>query len=336
MRSRILRTSLLLALALLFTLSGCKGPDQPTTSATPEFTAAPATETPAPAELVFVDPQGNAAVEMTDALNQFAADNSLQYRTLAGLTAADLTTGTRIVVFASDPGNVNELGSAAPQTQFLILGASAVSAGGNISTIKADPADMAFMAGYITELLAYDWRAAGLLTSDSSLGDKYTDAFTNGARYVCGRCLPYYSPLVEFPVVSAQPSASDETTWASDAAALGDYFLSSVFIDPAAANISVANAVSAKPIDMESVTFISTTDVPDNGITWDALLAADYVPSVKNMLPLLLSGQGGNQADATIILTAVNTEEISPARQDLFNQTAADLAAGKIEPLSIQ
>jgi hypothetical protein len=338
MTSKVSHRILVIVLCLAF-LAGCKASNQPTATPTPAGTAIPPTSTPAAAEIVWVDAQNNASDPLIAIVTQFAADNSLQYRSLAALNASDITSGTRIVVFRADPGNVSELSTSSPSVQFLILDSSSATAGGNISTVQANPADMAFMAGYITMLLSDDWRAAGLLTSDGPLGTSYTDAFTNGARYVCGQCLNYFAPLLSFPAVSSEPTTSDINTWTNDAVALGKDWLGAVFIDPAAASVPVANALSAYPVNYQSglsVTFISTeAAAAQKDIQWDVLLSSDLAPSLKAVLPMLLAGKGGNQMNAQITLTQVTAGIVSPARLDLFNQTAADLAAGKIVPLSI-
>lgn len=313
-------------------LSGCK----PTVTATPEFPTATATATTLPPEIVLVDASGTVSSDLIAVINDFAAANSLQTRTLSALTSSDITQATKIVVLSADPGNLADLSAAAPATQFVVLGSNSLTAGGNVSTIKADPAAKAFMAGYITMLLAYDWRAAGLLTSDGPLGDSYADAFANGARYVCGKCNAYFAPLVSFPAIAVEPSKSDEATWGADAATLGDDWLSAVFIDPAAANLSVANGVSAHPLNFESVLFVSYTEVsPDTGLTWDVLLGEDVAASLKTLLPQLLAGQGGQAVSATITLTQVTEGIVSPARLELFNETAAKVASGELEPLPI-
>jgi len=325
----------IISILLIFStiLTGCK----PTATATPELPTATVTATTLPSEIVLVDASGTVSNDLTTVVSEFAAANSLQTRTLSTLTSSDITESTKIVIFSVDPGNLADLSAAAPATQFVVLGNSSITAGGNVSTIKADLAAKAFMAGYITMLLAYDWRAAGLLTSDGPLGDSYSDAFTNGARYVCGKCNAYFAPLVSFPAIAVEPSNSDEAPWGAAAATLGDDWLSAVFIDPAAATLSVANGVSAHPLNFESVLFVGYTEVsPDSGLTWDVLLGEDVAASLKTLLPLLLAGQGGQAVSATITLTPVTEGVVSPARLELFNETAAKVASGELEPLSVQ
>jgi hypothetical protein len=331
------RFALVITVLLMLTafLTACKGPN-PAAIPTAEATALPPTVTPAAPEIILVDAQGAAPAALTTVITDFAAANSMQVRTMTALAASDFSAGTKIVIFTSDPGNLAEMSTAAASVQFVVLGNSNVTAGGNISTIKANPADRAFMAGYLTMLLARDWRAAGLLTSDSALGDSYADAFINGAEYVCGKCLNYFAPLVQFPVVISEPTGSAEATWANDAATLGQNWLGAVFIDPAAAYVSVANGLSAYPINYESVTFVGYAEVPsDAGLIWDVLLDTDTVSSLSNMLPLLLAGQGGNEVHAQVVMTQINEAVVTPAKQEFFNATAAKLASGELDPLSI-
>jgi hypothetical protein len=71
----------------------------------------------------------------------------------------------------------------------------------NLSVITTQAQDLAFMGGYLTTLIAEDWRSSGLIPNDTGLGLDYKDAFENGARYLCGLCVPYWAPLLYFPVV---------------------------------------------------------------------------------------------------------------------------------------
>lgn len=325
----VLIISLLLA-------AGCSGDRNSAVTSTPEETAIPATATPGNPEILWVGSQDEVNSSAIAVINDFATTNSLEYHALDSITPTDLNPNVKIVVLANEPTNLSELVSAASSTQFIILQKTSISAP-NLSTIQTRLEDEAFMAGYLTMLVADDWRAAGLLRSDSEIGASYEDAFTNGARYVCGKCNPYFAPIVEFPVVLSEPSGSAETVWANDAATLGQNWLSSVFIDPAAAFASVANGLSAYPINYESVTFIGTTDLPAGSVlTWDALLTSDSSSSLKLLLPKVLSGEGGLTMSAQIGLTSINEEIITPAKQDLFNEVAAELAAGEIIPTSIK
>lgn len=333
---RLVILSLLLLLMLFIT--DCNGINRtPTATPTPEATAIPPTPTSAPDEILWVNSQPDTNDTLTTAITEFAAANSLQFKAVPSLDTSGLTSGTRIVVFASVPVNLAGFTSAAPTTQFVVLGSTSVSAQGNISVIQTSPADEAFMAGYLTMIIAEDWRAAGLLTSDGPIGAAYADAFQNGARFVCGKCNPFYAPIVNLPLVASEPTGTDSTTLLTATSSLTENWLSSAFIDPAFVTAEEVTAMNTRAFNWESVALISTAAAPqDSGAQWAALLSTDYVASLKQLLPQLLAGQGGLTMNAQVTLTSINEDIVTPAKQGLFNQVAADLAANKIIPLSVQ
>lgn len=327
----------LVAVSGLFLLSACNGAAR-TPSATPtsEATLVPPIPTPAPAEVVWVSAQPEASAA-TPILTEFATANSLQYRTLTTLDAGQINSGTRIVVFDSAPADLSSLAAAAPSTQFVVLAASNISAGGNISVIQTSQTDTAFMAGYLTMLIAEDWRAAGLIPSDSAIGDTYADAFTNGARFVCGKCNPYYAPLVQLPLVAAVPSGTDAATLQSNIAGLTANWLSSAFIDPAFVNTDVVSAINVQAFNWEYVALISSDAAPkDVDGHWVARLGSDPAASLKLLLPELLNGQSGLSMKAQVTVISLDEEIVSPAKVDLFNRVAAELASDNLIPTSVQ
>lgn len=327
----------LLAITGLLVLSACNGAGRtPAATSTPEATAVPPTPTSAPAEIVWVSSQPDASAA-TSILTEFATANSLQYRTLATLDAGQINSGTRIVVFDSAPADLSSLAAAAPSTQFVVLGAGSTSAGGNISVIQASQTDTAFMAGYLTMLIAEDWRAAGLIPSDSAIGDAYADAFTNGARFVCGKCNPFYAPLVQLPLVAAVPSGTDAVTLQSNIAGLTANWLSAAFIDPAFVNADVVTAINVQAFNWEYVALITTDAAPtDVDGKWVARLGSDSAASLKLLLPELLNGQSGLSMKAQVTVTSLDEEIVTPAKVELFNGVAAELASNQLVPTTVQ
>ena len=323
-------------------LAACAGLNKtPTPTSTPAATAIPPTPTAAPAELIWVDAQPVANDSLVTTLTGFASANSLQYRTLTTLASTDITSGTKIVVFRSAPADLSSLASAAAATQFILLGSSNPAGLNNVSSIQAKPADEAFMAGYLAMLISQDWRAAALVTNDGPIGSAYADDFANGGKFVCGKCNPFYSPIVAFPTTLSEPAASSSSTWTADAATLSKNWLSSVFISPSAVSADVATALNSQNINStlngDSVYLISTADAPQNdGIQWTALLSADYNAGLKELLPQVLAGKGNLTAAAQITLTSLNEDVVTPGKQTLFNQVATDLAADKIIPSTVQ
>lgn len=309
----------------------------PTATPTAMATPVPPTPTAAPAEMVLVSTQTPANDALVKTLTDFAAANSLQFRTVSALTSADITPSTKIVVFSDAPTDLNSLASGASATQFILLGTANSANLSNVSSITANPADEAFMAGYLTELIAIDWRSAALLPSDGSIGTGYADAFENGARFVCGSCTPFYSPIVSFPQMASEPANSPSTTWTADAGTLALKWLSAAFITPSAVSADVTSTLTSRTSNTGSVYFISTTAAPQDGsVAWVALLDTDYSSTLKTILPQVLAGKGNLNARAQITLTSVNADVVTPGKQNDFNTTAADLAADEINPSSVQ
>jgi hypothetical protein len=67
-----------------------------------------------------------------------------------------------------------------------------------------------------------------------------------------------------------------------------------------------------------------------------ALLDFDLIPALKQLLPQALAGTGGLTVEAQVkIAVSNNSDLISPAKMELFNKVASDLASGWISPLSV-
>ncbi len=328
----------IIAVFMLLLIAACNGAARtPEATPTPEATALPPTPTPAPAEIVWVSANPDATPALTTAISDFAAANSLQYRTLTTLDAGQLTDGTKIVIFETVPADLNTLANAAPDTQFVVLGANTPAAGGNISVVQTSQVDEAFMAGYLTMLIAEDWRAAALIPSDSPIADAYADAFTNGARFVCGKCNPYYAPIVPLPLIGSLPASSDALTVQSTIGSLTVNWLSAAFVDPAFVNADVVSSLNYQAFNWEYVALI-TTDTAPNDVDgkWVARLGSDAAASLKTLLPELLNGQSGLSLSAQITVTPLDEEIVSPAKQDLFNQVAAELSTDQLIPTTVQ
>jgi len=328
--SRIFSTVLVLFI-LAITASGCK----PTLTPTPEPTLPPATATlppptatPTPERMVFVDPAGSAPAEITSYLADFAATNGLVYQ---GMTTLDNTDGARIVVFNNVPEGLSDLAAGTPQTQFVVIGAAEQGGLPNLSVVKSKPEDLAFMAGYLTMLIAWDWRAGGLIPSDTSLGASYADAFENGGRYLCGNCTSSYSPYYYFPLLTAESSAAGAAGWLAQVSALAEYFVKAAYVDPAAALPEVLDALA-----VNGVTLVGRVDTPSPE-RFVALLGMDALPGLQQLLPQVLSGTGGVTVETQVkIVQIMDNTVITPGKTTLFDQVAADLAAGIIIPLSVQ
>lgn len=330
-RRNIFYLSVLLALMLLLAACGNATPiptQSPTAIPTPAITA---TSTGVPGRLVYVttlpaDSDPNATL-----ISDFAAANDLQYIPSTALDASVLTQAVKIVVLQTAPADLDAILNANPNVQFVLLSSTDLASSSNLSIIASPQEDLYFMAGYLATLVAYDWRSAGLLLSDSPLGAGATDAFVNGGKYVCGKCNPSYPPLVDLPQVSSLPASSSSADWLAAVNGMLPYGVNVLYVDPSAATPEVLGALSNAGITLVGLT------PPPLGVeaNWGGTLSSDASGVLQQVLEDTVQGKGGQTLNVPVTLSHVNPALISPARQDLFNQTAAMLAAGQIGALSI-
>lgn len=321
------------SILLLALITGCK-----TVSETPEpavNTAVPtavvtAEPTTAPQRLILADPNGTASPEIITYLSTTATENGLVFETTAVVDPTALGEETRIVIFLSQPENLQELASLLPQTQLVAAGNVDPAGMNNLSIIKLQAQDMAFMSGYLTTLIAEDWRSSGLIPNDTSLGVNYKDAFENGARYICGLCVPYWAPYYYFPVVVEAAASVGADAWISQMNLLSENYVYTVFVDPAAALPEVLETLAASQYMLVGN---AGTASPES---FTALLDYDLMPGLQELLTSALAGTGGQTAGAQIRIASYASDGlVTPAKVDAFNKVAADLAAGWINPLSV-
>lgn len=324
---------ILTAMLMLAVISGCKPgdvtpqPDLPTPPPTIETTPEP---TALSQKLLLVDPSGAASEEVSAYLGEFAALNGLIFETSASDVLPVLGEETRVVIYLNEPSNLLDIVSSASQTQFIVAGTIDPAGSNNLSVIKSKPQDLAFMGGYLTTLIAWDWRSGGLIPNDTSLGAGYLDAFENGGRYVCGQCTPYYAPYYYFPLVLEESSAAGAAGWLAQVNSLVEYYVDSVYVDPSAALPEVMDTLAANEFTLVGS---AGTPMPER---FTALLDYDLLPGLKQILPLALTGTGGQTVDAQVkIASYTDAKLVSPAKIELFNKTAASLATGWVSPYSI-
>jgi len=231
----------------------------------------------------------------------------------------------------AEPADLSSILDANPSVQFILLGPTSISGKPNLSTLASNPADVYFMAGYLTTLIAYDWRSAALLVGEASSGNGAADAFLNGGRYVCGKCNPSYPPLVDLPQVASLPASSSSADWLAQANALLANGVNAIYLDPAAASPEVV----ASMVNTQTVIIGTGAPVAGSDGWWGASITSDASAVLGDVLARALNGEGGRQVTVPITLTNIDANRVSPARQDLFNQTAQLLAEGKLGASSI-
>lgn len=305
-----------------------------TETVVPQTSAPPATVVPTPAQgkVILVAPAETGAV--ASALSDLAGASGLAFETRPALSPQEIPAETRLVVLLQAPQDLAALTSAAPQAQFVVQGGSDLQAGGNLSVIRQLEEQRTFMAGFITTIVAPDWRAAGLLPDTP--GD-LQDAFINGGRYWCGRCVPMYAPLVLFPLAGVQPPGTDAAGWQSTLQELQNSVLEAVYISPAADSPDLRAALNAQKL------ILVGTQTPASGSSegagakanWAATLSFDPLPAIQKLWPDLLAGKGGQTVDASLSWTDVNADIFTLGRQRLAQEALDGLLDGTISPFSV-
>lgn len=318
-------------------LGSCNGArDQYVTPspALPTVTPIPtSTSTPVPGRVVLVAPLELDPIwvsEVQNALGELAATSGMVLDIREVLSPEDIGEDWKVVVFLSTPANLNDVLSSAPQVQFLVINAIGLQPNNHLSLLRGRPDWLNFIAGYVTILVAPDWRSMGLLPADEPYGSLISEAFQNGAHYFCGRCAPVYSPVVLFPLYTAMPSGTDARTWQS----LSDQMLVNIiyaaYVAPEAASLDLLNYLASS-----GLVLVGGTTPPDTVRTrWAATVKQDFLTPLNTIWGDLMSGQGGKVIDASIQLTDINNSILTTARIQLVEQTVQDLQNGWIVPLT--
>jgi hypothetical protein len=325
-------------LLLALVLAGCQGPAAVTAVPATVAPAASATETSAPEptatvelpRVVLVVPQDGQAAPVEAGLNELAGKNGLQVEKRADVQAGDMTPAWKVVVFVQPPSNLDQLLQAAPQTQFVVISTQAVpQKAANLSTLLIRREEEAFLAGYISELVTEDWRAAGLLPDDASSGARVQEAFLNGGRYYCGRCVPLNPPVALFPLSAALSNGSDANAWKAAADELQKKVLDVVYVSAEASSPEVLSYLAGQKYRLVG----SNPPPPDAASQWVATVRIDPVASLQSIWPDLMAGKGGKQMTARVGVTDVQSQWLTPGRQRLVSELQDKLEKGLVGAL---
>jgi len=327
------RTFALSLLMLFLLLSACGPRTTPTVEPTATATSAPeATPTqPKPMAILVIPP------DLPDSLSKLyqktiydlAQQSGLHFQVRNGLAPADLEPNIKVVVaLPADPG-IAALAAAAPQTQFLAVNIPGVTAGGNVSTIggAGDKPDLpAFLAGYMSAMLATDYRTGMIGEKDSTRSDTAAQALANGRQYYCGLCNPVAPPWYPYPIVVNMPSDTAQGGANAYADALHDRMVGVAYIFPSVQNPSQLSYLSSLGIWM-----IGEAPPPDNAReNWVATIQPDWIAAVQSAWSDISSGNGGKSYPSPLTLTDINPDLLTEGKQRLAQQMLDDLVAGRI------
>ncbi len=331
---------IILALLLGLFLSACGGETpavnpvdvtetQAAATAAPTDTPQP-TPTLAPARVVLVTAGMDEVMhaDLLAALNELSSSDSLTVEEAPELTSGMVQPDWRTVIAYNAGDALNEAVAANPAVQFIVYSDQELAPAANLNVIRVRRDKQAFLAGYVSTVITYDWRVGGLFSPDPA-GDQEEQAFINGGEYLCGLCNPYYAPLVLFPISARVSSTADTATWQTEVDTLLGNILYTVYVSPASQSPALLEALAQR-----GVTLVGTGTAPENiKDRWAASVVLDYTTPLREMWPTVLAGQGGQALETSIALAYINEEVVTVGKQRLIENVIQELDGGWLDPM---
>jgi len=300
------------------------------------------TETLAPTiapDRVILSATGNIdATKISNAqvlIAELAAGSGLEFEVRQEILANEITPDVKIIVFLEQPNNLGSLAANAPGTQFVAISNQNWTPPSNGTIIKENNDHVAFLAGYLSALLAPNFRVGALQVSENA---QYNQAFINGVYYYCGLCASVIYPLNTYPVVSQRPLNSPPADWQ---AAFNEINVNKV-------NVLFLPAGTASP---ELGTFLSGADVAIIGdqspleefhTRWVATITSDGLFALRDIWDDLILNNGGKVINANLSVSDINYAVLndglvwlSQGKMILLNKVIDLLREDQIYPYSV-
>ena len=326
----IITGSLVLAACKSAPLAPTATPAVPTETPTPEPTA---TATPLPWRVAFAAVPGSSSYLVQEAHTTLSALTDASGAVLdvrSEIQPVDIAKDWRVIIFLGRPANFDELVANAPQVQFVLIDSTEIQPAANVSLILLKQERQAFLAGYISTMIAPDYRAAALLPSDEPIGPLLFEGFYNGGGYYCGRCPGVYMPVLLFPIIYSLPAASDFTAWQAGITELQQSFIYVMYVDPEIASPELINYLAQL-----GLTLVGGAPPPDEVRgSWAATIQQAPFDNLTLRWDDLLGGQGGFSEAADISVTDVNETYLTPGKQRLVDGVIQKLAEDLVSPIS--
>lgn len=268
-------------------------------------------------------------------LAELSAASGLEFETRQEISPDTLSADIKAVIFLYHPDNLGSLAANAPNTQFAAISDLNWVPPDNVTIIRIEQNDIAFLSGYITAMLAPNYRSGALMAGENV---EFNAAFLNGVRYYCGICAASIYPLNQYPVYSQQPAASAPETWIAAFEEINLNKVNVLFVPQEAASAQLLTYLSA-----QDVTVIGNQTPSAEGISrWAATITVDKITPLREIWQDLVSGNGGKIINANIsvsdiqALTVVDgTVWLSEGKQVLVDRIIQLLREDQIYPLPV-
>jgi hypothetical protein len=296
-------SGLIVGLFLLYIGASCNVFTEEAVTPEPEQAVIPTTiPTQAPDRVILAAASSASAESITSAqafIAQLAAESGLEFETRDMIMANEITPDIKVIVFLEQPENLGSLAASAPNTQFVAISSQEWNPPPNGSIIRINNDHAAFLAGYLSAMIAPNYRVGALQIAENNA---FNQAFVNGVNYYCGICASVVFPVTTYPVVSQQPSASPPANWQ---AAFNEINLSKV-------NVLFLPQEAATP---ELSAFLASQDIAVIGNApppeelrgkWVATINSDGLTALQEMWADLLNGVGGKVINASLTFSDLN------------------------------
>jgi hypothetical protein len=297
------------------------------------------TVTPTPAKPTPTPQPGQAALVIAPGTDPVLAQSVQAAVELlarqAGLPLEVNPTGAgtwRVAVYLNPPADLAKTAGSLPRTQFLAISQADLDKAPNLSVIRIHTEQEVFVAGYITMLVAPNWRAGALLASDTPMGDKLDEVFKNGGYFFCGACLSALSPIISFPITASLPANSDLPAWQTALDGLRKSIIYTLYVSPQAATPDLLQYLVTQKF------YLVGGATPAQGIRsrWAATVSSDALTPLQQLWPGLLSGKGGQVVDAPVVVSDIQDSLLGSGKQQLVQLLIQNLADGQVYPFTIR
>jgi len=331
---------ILMLLVILCTLPACGSRSNPSADqSSPQPAIEFSTPTPLPPDRVVLVPAADTnpdvLKEAQTMLSELSSASALEFEVRQEISHETLSPDIKVLVFLYHPENLGSLAAAAPSTQFVALSSQDWNPPANVTIIRTREYDAAFLSGYVSVLLAPNFRVGALLSAEQP---QVGQAFQNGVLYYCGLCASALMPLNAYPLVSVQSAASPVETWQAAFNELNLSKINVLFLTPEAASPQLLSYLSA-----QDVALVGMQSPPAEGSSrWAATIGADNLTPIREIWSDLLSGSGGRIINAGIKLgdlQPINVQDglvwLSPGKQILVEKITQLLREDQIYPLPL-
>jgi len=236
-----------------------------------------------------------------------------------------------ILIFSQDNQILNHISGIAKE-RLIIVGEELLDeTNENSLFIQSSKAEQIFIAGYLAALITDDWRVGGLLPDVQYKNTAASTVFKNGVLYLCGRCIPVYGPIVNFPVTALLSMPEDTERTMQAFGEISSNRLNSVFIPEAYLYDDLVILLR-----QNEVTIFSDTNLESDNNDW-----VDY--SVTNNISEIIIeilAEDSNQAEINETIhveysVQSNSKEIPLGRANFLQEMIDSLQSGLISPYEI-